>query len=261
MLIALAVNLPWYVAIYRREPMFLRYFFWEVNVMRFVQPFDHPQPLWYYAPIVLAGLLPGTLLLWGFARHLVAGDDETAARRSAALGFWLLAGLWCIVFFSLSGCKLPTYILPAFPCLTLALGDFIARTKWNRSMWSRAGVTAMAGFLIFANYHAIPWYAQQRSPMVDRELIAHYCGNRDATVICFPRNVDSVAFYTGRDDLRNIRSKQSQTLVEDMLTRPRTVVLFTHRHSLETLKEVLPPRLRIAETATLRRAPKGRPTG
>jgi hypothetical protein len=41
--------------------------------------------------------------------------------------------------------------------------------------------------------------------------------------------------------------------VEELLNRPRTVVLFTHRHSLATFKEVLPPRLRIVEAATLRR--------
>jgi 4-amino-4-deoxy-L-arabinose transferase-like glycosyltransferase len=257
LVVSLLVNLPWYIAIYRRAPVFLRYFFWEHNVLRFVQPFDHPQPLWYYAPLVLAGLLPGTLLLWAFARHLSAADPDSAQKRSPALGFWLLAGVWCVAFFSCSGCKLPTYILPAFPCLTLALGDFIARSKWNRSAWSMAGVAAMACTLVFVHYWAIPWYAEQRSPVADRDLIARYCGDRDATVVCFPRNVDSVAFYMGRDDLQTVRSKQSQTLIEDMLKRPRTVVLFTHRHSLDTLKEVLPPRLRIAHSTTLKRTVKG----
>ncbi len=78
-------------------------------------------------------------------------------------------------------------------------------------------------------------------------------------MICFPQsNADSVAFYTG---LRRPAQYSLQAIAnacgryEDLVTR--TVVLFTHRHSLETLKEVLPPRLRIAETATLRRAPKG----
>lgn len=255
--IALAVNVPWYVAIYRHEPVFLRYFFWEHNILRFVQPFDHLQPIWYFVPIVLAGLLPGTLLLWAFARFLLAGDDETAAKRSLALGFWLLAGLWCLFFFSLSGSKLPTYILPAFPCLTLALGDFIARSKWDRSAWTKASVATTVSILLFVHFVGLPWYAEQRSPMADRELIARYCERPDTPIICFPRNVDSVAFYLGRDDLRNVRTKQSLSLVEDMLTRPRTVVLFTHRHSLSTLKQVLPKNLRIVETTTLRREMNG----
>ncbi len=251
--VAFLVNLPWYVGIYLRAPAFLRYFFWEQNVMRFLQPFDHPQPIWYYVPIVLGGLLPGTLLLWGFARYVSAPDEETAAKRSPALGFWLLAGLWCIVFFSLSGCKLPTYVLPAFPCLTLALGDFIARSNWHRTIAAKSGVAIMAGLLAIVHYYALPWYAQQRSPMANPGVVAHYCGDPQAAIVCFPRNVDSVAFYLERDDLRNVRTKESQKLVEDMLTRPRTVVLFTHRHSLSTLKEVLPPRLKITETTSLQR--------
>jgi 4-amino-4-deoxy-L-arabinose transferase-like glycosyltransferase len=251
--VTVLVNLPWYVAIYFREPVFLRYFFWEHNVLRFVQPFDHLQPIWYYAPLVLGGLFPGTILLWAFGRHLFSGDGNVAAKRTAELGFCLLAGLWCLAFFSISGSKLPTYILPAFPLLALALGDFIARTKWNRSAWSKGGVAAMAGALIFAHYFALPWYAEQRSPMSNPDLVAHYCADPETTVICFPRNCDSVAFYLGRDDLRNVRTKQSQTLVEELLNRPRTVVLFTHRHSLATFKEVLPPRLRIVETSTFRR--------
>jgi 4-amino-4-deoxy-L-arabinose transferase-like glycosyltransferase len=252
--VALAVNLPWYVGVYLREPVFLRYFFWEHNVLRFVQPFDHLQPIWYYLPILLAGLLPGTLLLWAFTRHLLAGDEAVSATRSVSLGFWLLAGLWCLAFFSVSGCKLPTYILPAFPCLALALGDFVARSKWHQSLWNRGAVTAMASVLLVGHYYAIPWYATQRSPMADREVVEKYCGDREATVICFPRNCDSVAFYLGRDDLRNVRTKASQTLVEDLLQRPRTVVLFTHRHSLATFKEVLPPQLKITESATFRRS-------
>lgn len=248
-----AVNLPWYIAIYRHEPIFLRYFFWEHNILRFLKPFDHLQPIWYYLPILVGGLLPGTLLVWGLVKFLSSGDASIAQRRTPALGFWLLAGCWCVLFFSISGCKLPTYILPAFPCLTLALGDFIARTRWSTSAWTKVGTVTMAGVLLFANYWAIPWYAEQRSPMHKPEVVEHFCGDPETPVVCFPRNCDSVAFYMGRDDLRNVRTKQSQDLVESMMTRPKTVVLFTHRHSLETLKVVLPPQLKITESATLRR--------
>ena len=65
-----AVNLPWYAAVFARQPVFLRYFFWEHNVLRFLKPFDHLQPVWFYLPIVLGGLLPGTVLLYALARHL-----------------------------------------------------------------------------------------------------------------------------------------------------------------------------------------------
>jgi 4-amino-4-deoxy-L-arabinose transferase-like glycosyltransferase len=250
--VVFAVNLPWYVAILLRAPVFLRHFLWEHNVLRFLQPFDHLQPVWYYVPILVGGFLPATLLLWSFGRFLLSGDELVARLRTPQLGFWLLAGGWCVLFFSLSGSKLPTYVLPAFPPLFLALGYFVAHSRWNESAWTKGGVAVMAGVLAFGFYMAVPRYAEARSPMVRPDVVQRYCADPAVTVICYPRNCDSVAFYLGRDDLRNVRSKLAQTLVEDILTRPRTVVLFTHRHSLEALRSVLPPRLRIAETVSLR---------
>ncbi len=86
-----------------RAPSFLRYFFWEQNVMRFLQPFDHPQPIWYYAPIVLGGLLPGTLLLWGFARYLSRETTRKRLHKRSPALWVLVAGgrpVVSVLFFS-----------------------------------------------------------------------------------------------------------------------------------------------------------------
>jgi 4-amino-4-deoxy-L-arabinose transferase-like glycosyltransferase len=249
---AAAVNLPWYAAIYAREPVFLKHFFWEHNVLRFVQPFDHLQPVWYYLPILLGGMLPGTLLAYAFFRHLGSGDPEQAASRTPALGFWLLAGLWCVFFFSMSGCKLPTYVLPAFPCLCLAVGDFVARTRWSDMWVTRTGVGVLTALLGIGFYVALPWYAERRSPMGNPDVAARLNAARGETMYCFPRNVDSVAFYTDRDDLKSCRTRVSQELVEALIERDRSVVLFTHRHSLETFKQVLPPQLKVREAIAVK---------
>src|SRR5437763_3277150 len=99
--VVFAVNLPWYVGIYLREPAFLRHFFWEHNVLRFLRPFDHLQPVWFYAPVLLAGLLPGSVLFLAYFRHLLGerrpGERPGSSRPSSAGGFWLLAGGWCVV--------------------------------------------------------------------------------------------------------------------------------------------------------------------
>jgi hypothetical protein len=254
--VVFAVNLPWYVAIYLREPQFLKHFFWEHNVMRFLQPFDHLQPIWYYGPILVGGLLPGTVLLAAYLWSLVRGSPGAETKPSAAGGFWLLAGGWCVFFFSCSGSKLPTYVLPAYPFLCLAVGEFVARTRWNTAFRTRALVGAMAAVVLLAHYVAVPWYARERSPVGRPELVDRFVDDPDVTVVCFPRNCDSLAFYHDRSDLRNVRTKSVNQLMVDCHSRPRTVILFTHHDSFRGFKNTLPPSLSIVETTTLRRKGK-----
>jgi 4-amino-4-deoxy-L-arabinose transferase-like glycosyltransferase len=247
------VNLPWYVAIGLRKPEFLTYFFWKHNVMRFVAPFDHIKPIWFYLPILAVGLAPGALLLLWFVRFALSSKPANSSQRSPEFGFLLLAGGWIVAFFSLSGSKLPTYILPAFPFLALALGHFVA-VRWPlrpRLPAVMIGLTFSA--LMFLHHIGLPRYARMRSPMAEPEKVAKYCADPNQAVICFPRSCDSVAFYLGRSDLRNVRSKQSQDLIEDCLQRDRTTVLFTHRHSLGAMKLVMPPDLVVTEVVSFRR--------
>jgi 4-amino-4-deoxy-L-arabinose transferase-like glycosyltransferase len=251
--IVLAVNLPWYVAIYLRQPEFLRYFFWEQNVMRFLQPFDHLQPIWYYAPVLLGGFLPGVVLGVPYLRSILQGEPGGSSLRSEAGGFWLLAGLWCVVFFSLSGSKLPTYILPAFPPLCLALGEFVARSRWDRAVATRGLVVGFALLIGAVHYVGLPWYARERSPMGRPELVGRFVADPGTVVVTYPRNCDSVAFYTGRSDLHKVRTKDVNQLIVDSHFRPRTVVLFTHAHSLDAFREALPPTVRVAEAVSLKR--------
>jgi dolichol-phosphate mannosyltransferase len=120
-----AVAFPWYVAVSVYDPVFLTDFLWTHNVLRFVTPFDHTGPPWYYLPGLLLGMLPWTFLLPAMAKLLAAHAPTIAARRPAGLGFFLLAALWCLAFFSMAGCKRPAYILPAMPPLALALGCYL----------------------------------------------------------------------------------------------------------------------------------------
>jgi len=251
--IAFAVNVPWYVAIYREQPQFLGHFFWQHNVMRFLQPFDHLQPIWFYGPILIGGFLPGSILLAGYVYRLLRGGSEAAVTRSQAGGFWLLAGLWCVFFFSCSGSKLPTYILPAYPFLCLVLGEYIARTKWNFAFSTRGMIGVTAVLVLFIHHYAMPWYARERSPYGRPELVERYVNNPDTTVLCYPRNCDSLAFYKDRADMHSIHTRDVNQMFVDCHHRPKTVILFTHYDSLAGLKQILPPSLEITETITLKR--------
>jgi 4-amino-4-deoxy-L-arabinose transferase-like glycosyltransferase len=247
--VVLAVALPWFVAVCVRLPDFAGYFLWHHNVVRFLHPFDHVQPLWFYAPVLLFGLFPATLLLVPFLRFLVSGDAVTARRRPPELGFLLLAGGWCVLFFSASGSKLPTYVLPAFPPLALAFGQLVTARGWDRRRWPMALGGVAFGLMALAHLVVLPWYAGQRAPMGRPDEVRALCGDRDVPVICFPRSCDSVSFYLGRDDLRGFREKQLAALLDALHERPRTVVLCTHRHTLTGLRAALPADLRVTHAS------------
>jgi 4-amino-4-deoxy-L-arabinose transferase-like glycosyltransferase len=249
--VILVINAPWYLAVSIARPEFGIYFFVKHNLQRFLAPFDHLEPVWYYAPILLWGLLPATLFGWNFARWLLSGDPGVARARTAGLGFCLLAGGWCVLFFSLSGSKLPTYIMPAFGPLALAFGYYWSLKPGRVVTWICVFWTAG---LFVVHSCALPWYADIRSPMGAPEAeLRRMCTDPSTVVCCFPRGCDSAAFYLGRDDLRPTRSKFVHLLIADLRTRDRTVILFTHNHSLAGLKDALPPDLRISYEVTFRR--------
>jgi 4-amino-4-deoxy-L-arabinose transferase-like glycosyltransferase len=246
--IVVAVASPWYIAVCLREPQFVYTFIWEHHVLRFLMPFAHERGVWFYGPVLVAGLLPATLLLWPFLRLLASADPGAVRQRTADLGFLLLAGGWCVLFFTLSACKLPTYVLPAFPPLSLALGWYLAGSRWNNSRlaYTLAGCTfalSVVGHLL-----VLPWYANYRSPIARPADLVRLCDDRNVTVVCYPRNCDSVAFYLGRDDLHAYRSKDIEDLRKLVRERPRTVILCTHRHALLGLAQLLPPDTPILES-------------
>ncbi len=242
--VMLAVALPWYVALTWRIPGFFRYFFWEHHVVRYLSSFAHEHGVWFYAPVMLLGLLPASLFIVPFVRFL--GSNGSAQRRTPELGFHLLAGGWCVLFFSLSSCKLPTYVLPALPPFALVFGHFLATSSWRTSRLPAVAATTAFVMLVVAHHVALPWYATYRSPMAQPEAVRELCADPVVPVVCYPRNCDSVSFYLRRDDLRAYRSKEIEDLRDLVRLHPRTVILCTHRHSLAALDELLPPEVGIA---------------
>jgi hypothetical protein len=106
--------------------------------------------------------------------------------------------------------------------------------------------------VLAAHAVGVPWYAARRAPTAFPEVLER-CGDPAVPVYCYPRPCDSVAFALGRADLQNARSKHAVDLAASLLQHRRSIVLFTHRHSLAALRNTLPPELRVAEHIDLRR--------
>jgi 4-amino-4-deoxy-L-arabinose transferase-like glycosyltransferase len=121
------VALPWYVLCAIRNPDFLRVFLWQHNFERYVSPiFQHRQPFWYFAPIILLALLPWTALLWPVAQEgLWLWRDKSRAKSPGF--FFACWAIFPVLFFSASQSKLPGYILPATPPVALLCAVALTR--------------------------------------------------------------------------------------------------------------------------------------
>src|SRR6266540_1807864 len=115
----------------------------------------------------------------------------------------------------------------------------------------------MACILLAVHQVGVPWYARERSPFGRPEMVEQFLNDRDTAVVCFPRNCDSLAFYSGRSDFDQVRTRNVNQLMVDCHHRSRTVILFTHADSLAGFKNTLPPSLEIIETTTLKRKGHG----
>ena len=122
--IFLALAVPWFVLVSQANPGFARFFFIHEHFERFLtHEHRRVQPAWFFVPILLAGFLPWIPALFAASRQ------AWKARADAAGRFALLALAWSafiLLFFSASGSKLPTYILPLFPALAFVLGRHLA---------------------------------------------------------------------------------------------------------------------------------------
>src|ERR1700728_4047082 len=138
-----AMVLPWYIAVQRRNPDFLRIFFLEHNLERFATGrYMHQQPFWYYIPILLLALMPWSVIaMRALAEAVQLSIAEWRSRLTkhhyvghsrwgdAFPEFLVLWTFFPIVIFSLSRSKLPGYILPSIPPLTILTGDYINRMR------------------------------------------------------------------------------------------------------------------------------------
>jgi len=114
---------PWYAyAVARHGMAFVNGFLLHHNVERFTGSLEgHAGSLFYYLEILPATMLPWTPLLVPIAMHL-------KARWNEPIGRFLLGWLgFVLVFFSLSGTKLPHYVLYGFtPLALLAAQELVA---------------------------------------------------------------------------------------------------------------------------------------
>ena len=151
--IFLAIAAPWFVAVSMANDEFAQFFFIHEHFARFLtRAHRRVEPWWYFLPIVAAGFLP-----WMFAMPaaIARAWREEEGRDFQPLRISILLAAFVVAFFSASGSKLPTYVLPAFPPLALVLGRYLQLAPERRlALWS--GLTIPVALILVVVAYRVP---------------------------------------------------------------------------------------------------------
>ena len=147
----LLVGAPWFVAIYADQGFrFIEVFILNHNLQRFTSTIhNHPGPVYYYLPVLAAGLFPWSILAFPAASSLRSLDSPA----KTMLASWFLVPA---LLFSAAGSKLPGYILPCVPPLAIALA-LSTRTLSLREFRVSPRVAGLVGLAIAALLAALAW--------------------------------------------------------------------------------------------------------
>ena len=167
--VLLVIAAPWFIAVSRANPEFAAFFFLHEHFGRFLTTtHERAGPLWYYIPVLMVGSLPWIGFLLVSPRR--SWRDAINPRCIDPSRFlWL----WCgsmFVFFSVSGSKLPVYVLPMFPALCLLLARAMQRSsaqQFARRVW-------VSVLLAIALVIAAPWAPLLARDNQPSDLLAAY---------------------------------------------------------------------------------------
>jgi 4-amino-4-deoxy-L-arabinose transferase-like glycosyltransferase len=147
-LIFLAIAAPWFIMVSLRNGEFAHFFFVQEHFQRFTTKMHgRYQPMWFFLPILAFGIAPWLLPFFASLKEFFK-REKFLQREEKQFNPQLFFALWAIVvfvFFSISGSKLPSYILPMFPALALLIGRSLAVDPPRRLLAAQAALACVAG--------------------------------------------------------------------------------------------------------------------
>ncbi len=181
---------PWYAWVGTdTKGEFLRGFFLDHNVGRFRNTMEgHAGGLYYYPLMLIVGLAPWSsflgLTVWHATGRRAREDNDLPVKPTENRGMPPAHRfLWCwvavyLLFFSLSGTKLPNYVLPLYAPMALLTARFLDRWRLGRIVPNRwllrsslvcfalVGVAVTAGLLVAGGVATLPFGRVRPIPAV-----------------------------------------------------------------------------------------------
>lgn len=149
LLLFFAISAPWFVLVSRANPEFAYFFFIHEHFLRYAtKGAQRVQPWYFFAPILIAGMLPWTAMLPG---ALWRGWQQVPRQGFQTNRFLFTWAIFVFAFFSASGSKLPSYILPMFPALIMLIAPDIPDLSKDKRRALLATLFVVASLLLIGS--------------------------------------------------------------------------------------------------------------
>jgi 4-amino-4-deoxy-L-arabinose transferase-like glycosyltransferase len=131
----LLITAPWFYLVMKANPEFFQRFFIYEHYTRFTtKDLGRYQPWYFFIPILLAGMLPWTIVMFDTLLKTWR-TSKLPDKAFNAARFLLIWSVFIYLFFTVSGSKLPSYLLPMFPALALLMGKQLVEMSPRRLFW------------------------------------------------------------------------------------------------------------------------------
>jgi 4-amino-4-deoxy-L-arabinose transferase-like glycosyltransferase len=245
-LVALLVASVWYLPMYRANGWkFVDEFFIQHHFQRYTSnKYQHPQPFYFFFWVLPLMTLPWMPFFFASVWNLIKGavsrqsagaqSEKPAARDSQLSIFaaaWLLVPL---VFFSVSGSKLPGYILPALPAALILTAQyvwrFVQKSRARQIAVQTVAIVTLVGAAVLAQFFVTGFLHEETVKHLIEQAASQ--GYRNEKILGLHTISHSAEFYGAGRLARDADGKQKRfygvSEVVDEMKRdnaPRALVL------------------------------------
>lgn len=194
LLLMLAISLSWFVTLSLRDAELFDYFWRYELVERFgSSAHGRSKPFWFFLLVLPAALLPWLFYLPLKRFRLRFKSAPFHAWQTLLLG-WIIPPL---VILSISGSKLPTYVLPLLPAFALGIAVVVPDL---RRAWMVAVPTTVLWIAAdaFIAHHNDLLKAQASSKMLVQSLREQEPDMAEAILFACETRTEGFSFYAGR---------------------------------------------------------------
>jgi 4-amino-4-deoxy-L-arabinose transferase len=154
-LVAVLIVLPWGILINMREPDYWRFFFWNEHIRRFIENnAQHKESFWFFFKAAPGMFMPWTFLIPAAVSGLMPLFNNKYSQQNRILRFSICWLVLPFLFFSASGGKLLTYIIPCFPPFVIlmffGLENVLKEGQSKIFKWGASGTGIFFGLILFA---------------------------------------------------------------------------------------------------------------